>query len=122
MTGAVMISWGAGVPGREAKGLEVFGKALAHYDDLAKQGRIHGHREYFALTGNVGERGGFMVIDGELDELLKIQIEPDTIKLLTEADAIVSNFTVTICAGGTESAVQEQVGMFTEALSGLGYM
>ena len=122
MTGAVMISWGKGTPGREQKALEVFGKALSHYDGLAKEGRIHGHREYFAMTGNVAERSGFMVIDGELEELLKIQGEPETMRLITEANAITDNFSVTMCAGGSEATVQEQVGNFTEALSGLGYM
>ena len=43
MNGALIVTWGSNVPGREAKGLEVFGKALAHFDELAKKGRIHGH-------------------------------------------------------------------------------
>ena len=49
--GALIFTWGNSVRGREAKGLETFGKALAYYDELAKEGRIHGHREFFSLTG-----------------------------------------------------------------------
>ena len=69
MNGALIITWGSNVPGREAKGLEVFGKALAHFDELAKKGRIHGHKEYLALTGNVDRLAGFMVIEGPVEEL-----------------------------------------------------
>src|SRR4029079_2171427 len=54
MTGAVLVRWGANIPGRERKGLEVFGRAIARFEQLAKQGRIHSHSEYIALTGEVG--------------------------------------------------------------------
>ncbi|HEY7176347.1 MAG TPA: hypothetical protein VH442_15635, partial [Micromonosporaceae bacterium] len=68
MNGAVKISWGASVPGREATGLTVFGDAIAYFEGMSKQGRVHGHREYFSVAGGFG---GFMMIDGELDELMK---------------------------------------------------
>jgi hypothetical protein len=119
MTGAIVFNWGAGVPGREAKGLEVFGNALAHFDGLAKEGRVHGHREYFNLTG---KSGGLMIVDGEVEELLKIQSEDASIKLLAQAEAIVQDFEVTIVVGGTEQTVQQEVTRFTGALGELGYM
>src|SRR5262252_300155 len=84
MNGALIVTWGSNVPGREAKGLEVFGKALAHFDELAKKGRIHGHKEYVTLTGNVDQLAGVMVIEGPVDELLKIQTEEKTRELLIE--------------------------------------
>ena len=54
---------GAPVRGREMKSLEVFGKSLAYWDEKAKEGRVHGHHEYFALTGNATQRAGTMVIE-----------------------------------------------------------
>lgn len=119
MTGATVITWGQSVPGREAKGLEVFGKALAHFEGLAKQGRIQGHKEYFALTGRVG---GTMVVEGEVDELAKILTEEDTIRLNAEAAAIVQDFAITLCAGGSDQAVGQTVTQYQESLRGLGYM
>ena len=54
MTGAVLIRWGGQVPGREAKSLEVFGKSIERFEQLTKEGRLHAHREYIALTGKAG--------------------------------------------------------------------
>lgn len=119
MNGAVVIRWGPAVPGRESKGLEVFSKALGYYEHLAKSGRIHGHREYFSLTGT---GGGIMVVEGFVDELLKIQAEPESIKLRMQAAATVSDFTTDVFVGGSDSAVQHSVVNYTESLSELGYL
>jgi hypothetical protein len=93
MTGALVIRWGANVPGREAKGLEVFGKAIEQFESYAKGGKIHGHREFIALTGRVG---GFMIVDGEVEELQKILVAPETLTLNSKAEAIVSDFEITL--------------------------
>lgn len=122
MTGAIIISWGGAVAGREAKGLEVFGKALSYMEDLHKSGRIHGHREYFSITGNQSKWSGMMVVDGEFEELLKLPLEEDYRRILAESSAIVENFTQEFCIGGSDQSVQELVGKYTEALGGLGYM
>ena len=44
MNGAIVIRWGASVPGREGKSLEVFGQAIERFEGLTKTGRVHGHR------------------------------------------------------------------------------
>ena len=119
MKGAIQISWKAGIPGREAKGLEVFGTAVARFEGLAKQGRIHAHQEYFAVTGT---DGGFMLVTGELDELLKISVEPETLALNAQAAAIVQDFAIQIYGGGTDQSVQELMGTYVESLQQLGYM
>lgn len=119
MTGAVVVSWGNSVPGREAKGLEVFGKALAHFESLAKSGRIHSHKEYFTLSGRTG---GFMIIEGQVAELSKIITEEETTRLNAEAAAIVNDFRITLFAGGTDQTVQRFVSQYSEALADLGYL
>src|SRR4051794_39483189 len=101
MNGAMHISWKASIPGREAKGVEVFGAALERFEGLMKQGRIHSHEEYFAVTGT---EGGFMIVRGDLDELLKISVETETLVLNTKAAAIVQDFTIQLYAGGTDSS------------------
>lgn len=122
MQGALMISWGNTVRGREQKGLATFGKAVGYFADLAKEGRIHGHREYFCLTGNSGQRAGFMIVDGELEELQKIQLEDDNLRLMAEASTIVEGFEVTMCIGGSDQAVGDTMTRFTETLSAMGYI
>ncbi len=119
MNGATVIRWGASVPGREAKGLEVFGEAIGYFEGLSKQGRIQGHREFISLTGKAG---GFMLIEGEATELLKIVAEPEVLALNTRASAIVQDFDIQVFGGGTDQAIQELVGSYSGALSELGYM
>jgi hypothetical protein len=119
MNGATVIRWGAGIPGREAKGLEVFGKAIEFFEGLSKQGRIQGHREYIALTG---ADGGFMLVEGETRELLALLAEPEIIALNSQAAAIVQDFTIQVFAGGTDQAIQELIGTYSGAVGELGYM
>jgi hypothetical protein len=121
MTGATLVSWGSAVPGRETKGLEVFMKAVGHFEGLAKKGRIHSHKEYISVSGNTGKRAGFMLIEGNLDELLKIQTEPETRRLLAQAQAITTNFTIEFFAGGTDRSVQEEISTYVDSLQELGY-
>ena len=119
MTGAALIRWGGQVPGREAKALEVFGRSIERFEQLAKEGRIHAHREYIALTGKAG---GFTILEGEVEELQKILVEPETLSLNSQAGAIVSDFEITLYAGGTDKAVQELIGTYMGAMGDLGYM
>ena len=119
MNGAIHISWKASIPGREAKGLEVFGKAVERFEGLAKAGRIHSHQEYFAVTG---AEGGLMLITGNLDELLKIVAEPETLALNTQAAAIVQDFVTQVFGGGTDQAVQEMMTTYVESLQALSYL
>ena len=119
MNGAVMISWGTPVRGREAKSLEVFGKAVAHFDALAKAGRIHGHQEYAARTGG---DGGFMLVTGDLDELTRIQNEDEVLDLTMAGAMICDDFTVRTYAGGSEEATTDTVGRYLRVLDDLGYL
>ena len=118
MNGAIHISWKASVPGREQKGIEVFGAAIERFEGLLKQGRIHSHEEYFALTG---AEGGFMLVRGDLEELLKISIEPETLALNAKASSIVQDFTIHMYAGGSDQAVQEMMGTYIGSLQEIGY-
>jgi hypothetical protein len=119
MNGATVIRWGSDVPGREAKALEVFGKAVEYFEGLSKTGRIHGHREYVSLTG---EAGGFMLVEGETKELLALLAEPDLLALTSQAQAIVQDFCIQVYGGGTDQAVQDLVGTYSTAVGELGYM
>ena len=118
MTGAVLVRWGAPIPGRETKGLEVFGKAIERFEKLAKDGRIHAHSEYISLTGDVG---GFMLITGDVEELQKILLEPENLSLTSQAAMIVADFEQNLYGGGSDQAVQQLVNLQLESLATLGY-
>jgi hypothetical protein len=63
-----------------------------------------------------------MVIEGPVDELLKIQTEEKTRALLIEGATIAQNFTVTVTAGGDEQTLTNEIGLFTKTQQGLGYL
>lgn len=118
-TGAIVISWGASIPGRESKSLEVFGSAIQRFEDLAKTGRIQSHQEFFALTGR---SGGFMLVEGDLEELQKILIEQETLALNSKAELITQDFTIQLYGGGTDQTVQEMMGVYIAGQQELGYL
>jgi hypothetical protein len=118
MTGATVIRWGRSVTGREAKGLEVFGRALEMYEEHLKGGRIHGHREYFSISGD----GGFIILMGDLDELMRLRVEPETLDLLGDAGAVVEDLHVDTFVGGSDQTVGEFMGRYTERMGALGLM
>lgn len=119
MNGAVLIRWGQSIPGREAKGLDIFGKAVARFEEYTKEGRVHGHREFVSITGT---DGGFMIIDGELAELMKILGEEETIRLNAQAAAIVQDFEVQAYGGGDDRTIQQLMSTYTDGMRELGYM
>ena len=119
MNGAIVIRWGAPVPGREAKGLDVFGNAVLRFEEHLKAGRIHSHREYFSLTG---KDDGFMIVEGDTAELLAIVGEDDTVRLNAQAAAIVQDFEIQVYGGGDDQAVQSMIGTYAAGMQELGYL
>src|SRR3954452_23941885 len=96
--GAAVITWGEPQPGvPNTKGLEVFAKALGYYDGLAKSGRISGYRTYASTSRS----RGILVIEGEVQELAKINVETESLQLLALASAVVQDVEVDIYVGGT---------------------
>ena len=118
--GALVLTWGSPVRGREMKALEVFGESLTYYDSLAKAGQIHGIRTYLATTGDLSELGGMFVIDGELEQLRALQSEPEYQKITLKAENIVDHLTIHVMTGGSPDDIQEPMGVFTEVLGALG--
>ncbi len=118
-TGAITVNWGAPVRGREAASLSVFGQSLEYLETLTKEGRIHGHKEYFSVTG---KSGGFQLIEGELDELFKVLRGDEMRAILVRASAIVEDFEIEIFEGGDDASVQEGMTVWVNNLQELGYM
>jgi hypothetical protein len=112
--GAIIITWGNPVRGREMQSLDVFGRSLAYWDEQAKEGRIHGHHEYFAVTGNATQRQGTMVIDGDLDELARLMVDEQNTRLLAEAGQIVENLDTSLCEGNSDEAITRYVAVLTD--------
>jgi len=112
--GAIIISWGTPVRGREMQSLDVFGRSLAYWDEQAKEGRIHGHHEYFAISGNATQRAGTMVIEGDLDQLARLMVDEQNTRLLGEASMIVDNLDTQLCEANSDEAITNYVGVLND--------
>lgn len=102
--GAVVITWGEGRPNVSGnQGMGVFGGALEYYDNLAKQGRITGYRVY----GSTCRSAGMLIIEGEVDELAKIQLESESLKQLALGGAVVHDLRTELMIGGSADDVTQ---------------
>jgi len=120
MNGAVVVTWGNVVHGREAKAFEVFGRALEHLDELAKTGRIFGHHEYFAQTGQGPT--GIQIIDGEATELKALLDDDEFQHNVMAGSLIVEGLTVNLYAGGDADSITQLVGQAMTVEQELGYL
>jgi hypothetical protein len=117
--GALIITWGegkAGVP--PTKGLEVFGNALAFYDELEKEGRITGYRTYASTTRAAGQ----LIIEGDVATLAQLLTEEDSQKQLALGEAVVSNLRIELCVGGSPDDVGQFYTTGVTALSEAGLL
>ena len=112
--GAIIITWGTPVRGREMQSLDVFGRSLAYWDEKAKEGKIHGHHEYFAISGNATQRAGTMVIEGDLDELARLMVDQENTRLLGEASMIVDNLDTQLCEANSDEAITDYVSVLND--------
>lgn len=116
--GAVVISWGANVPGREATGLQVFGSALEMAQRYAKDGRIDSHKEFFSRA----RPGGFQLLEGDVTTLHDILEEDEFRTLVIKTQAIVQDLRIELYLGGVDDTTAQAIGMYTNAIGELGYM
>lgn len=118
-TGALIISWGRPVPGREGKAMESFATAQQHWEDLEKSNEIVSHRAYF---GSMRGSAGFAILEGELDRLQGVQRSERFQRVLAKADVSVEDMRVDLVTGGSDAAVQNQMKLYTETLQEAGYL
>lgn len=117
-TGAIVFRWGSPVRGREQQGLGVFAESTQYYEGLQKEGRIEDSSVWLSMTG----RGGMLVVEGEVEELQRLQNDDEFMRLALKAGAIVDDFTIDLCRGGSDQAVQESIARYTAAASELGIL
>jgi len=120
MNGAVVVTWNSVVHGREAKAFEVFGRALAHLDQLQKEGRIHGHHEYFSQTGS-GPLG-IQIIDGEQGELRALLDDTEFQHNVMAGGLVAEDLTVNLYGGGDADSITQIVGQAMTVEQELGYL
>ena len=114
---ALVSRWGASVPGREAKSLEVFMEFLGYWGKQAAEGRCSEPEAFFAADGS----GGMAIVRGRSDALMEIATSDEALKLVEKGQFICEGLKTEWYFTGDEE-VQRLTGMFVETGQELGYM
>jgi hypothetical protein len=109
----LFVGWGAPVTGREAKGLEVFGEAVAFYGKAADDGEIESSQIVF-LSPHGGDLAGFFLLSGTPEQCVALRERDDFQRILTRAGLVVQDLGVV--AATTGDAVGELVATYQEAI------
>lgn len=88
----IIFSWGAPVPGRESRALEVYRKAASTWESLVAEGRIRGYREAVRVHGDPIGPAREQIIEGTLDELRRVQHTVRFELVMLEAEALYEEF------------------------------
>jgi hypothetical protein len=99
---ALYLCWGHAVPGREQKSLEVFSQAMEFNANLEKKGKIAAHRTYIATTGSMERFGGFMVLEGTVEQLREVIDSDEWKNLRLRAEHVVKGIDVVHLVTGAE--------------------
>jgi hypothetical protein len=116
VNGAIVHTWQGTRTGREVKALDVLGRALGYYDELAKEGRIHAHSAFFGG----GDPSGMIIVTGDVDELRKIEMEDSYLQILAEAALVAEGFRARLMGGGSADDSAEGITRYVETLGRLG--
>jgi hypothetical protein len=112
----LFIGWGDPITGREAKGLEVFGEALAYYGKAEQDGRIESH-ETVLLAPHGGDLAGFILVRGSEAQMAALRAEDEFERLNTRATLIVQNVGVIDAALG--DGLEAAIGVYQAAVTDL---
>lgn len=89
--GAIVITWGQAVRGREHQALEVFQEALALYRRLQEAGQIESF-EAVALEPHGGHLDGFVLLRGDPERLQRLRQSDEFTRLSNRSSHIVDDF------------------------------
>jgi len=95
--GALVISWGSAIPGREARMLDVLNGVFEYTRNLERAGRIDQTRVFVSTTGPNRDT---MMVFGRLDELTKLLIDDEFEGQLQDGMMVVQDLNIALWAGG----------------------
>ena len=112
----LFIGWGAPVRGREAKGLEVLGEALAYYGRLQQEGAIESF-ETALLEPHGGDLQGFIILRGSEARLAELRVDDEFVRLSTRASLVVEG--VGVIGAALADGLEQAIGTYQQAVSEL---
>lgn len=118
--GALMLSFGAVVPGRERLAVEVFVEVGRHLGRLMDGGVLASFRPYFFADGVLGDISGFFLLEGRRDKLDALRRDEAFVRLVLRAGGAVSNVRVSTLLAGSDAG--RLVNLYREVRQELGLL
>ena len=115
---ALMVSFGAVHPGREALAVETFREVSRYFGKLLANEVITSFQPFFYADGSEGETVGFFILEGQRARLDELRREDDFSRLILRAGAATRNIRVHTLVAGSEAG--RLVNVYREVREGLG--
>lgn len=116
MDAALVTTWGNSVPGREKQAIECFMDFMSMLGKQAADGHVEPPEAYFNYDGS----GGFGVVRGSSEVLLKMWESDDFREIISRGQLTVNDLHTRMCVAG--DSVQDMVGRFMQVAGSMGYM
>jgi hypothetical protein len=109
----LFISWGASVPGREERGLEVFNDAIGICGRMQQEGRIEKF-DVVLLQPN-GDINGYIEIHGSAEQIAAVHEDEEFQRNTADASLIVDK--LRHVDGATNDEVARQIALYQESIA-----
>jgi hypothetical protein len=109
----LFVSWGAGVRGREERGLEVFNEAIGMLGRMQQDGRIESFD--VALFEPNGDMNGYVAVRGSAAQIDALREDEEFLRSTVDATLIVDRFRH--IGGYTNEGVARQMEIYQEAIA-----
>jgi len=109
----LFIGWGASIPGREERGLEVFNESIGLYGRLQQDGRIEAFNVVL-LDPNPG-LGGYIELHGSPEQLSAVRESEEFRRTLLDASLIVED--MRMVEGYTNEGIASEMALYQESIS-----
>ena len=107
------ISWGAPIPGREERGLEVFNEAMGLYGRLQQDGRIESFD--VALFAANSDLNGYIELHGTHKQLDAAEQDEEFQRVLIDASLVVED--LRIAEAVTNEGIAQEIARYQQAIS-----
>lgn len=116
-TGAISISWGSVIPGREPKALEVFGKIMLFAEELQKSGQIDQVLMFVPIAGSPRDT---LLLLGDTEKLPGLLVDDNFDSHLQEGMLVVEDLRISLWGGGSPDSLSEGLTEYLERLQSHG--
>jgi hypothetical protein len=118
--GALMLSFGAVVPGRERLAVDLFVEVGRYLGRLMDGGVVSTFRPYFFADGQQGDVSGFFLLEGDREELDALRRDEEFVTMLLRAGAATANVRVHTLLAGSDAG--RLVNLYREVRADLGLL